>query len=176
MNVIAYAAIAVLVILVVAVLYRTASEDKSLRAETDHQIARGLWEGSGLSVAEKIFDRTDYLWLRDKVGFPSLARSLARSRQQIALKWLKALRRSFEDVVLTPAAAPNQAAPPNGPGSWEMLWPTLRFHLLLAYATLVVRWFGPYHRLIPPLGGMRTPSEPYSHRDRYGTADLSDLH
>ena len=175
MNLIVYAAIAVLVILVVAVLHRAASQDSPVHAETDHQSSRGLWEGSGLTVAEKIFDRTDYLWLRDKVGFPPLARSLARSRQQIALKWLKALRRSFEDAVLTPAA-PDQAAPPNGPGSWEMLWPTLRFHLLLAYATLVVRWFGPYARLIPPLGGMRTPSTPYSHRERYGTADLSDLH
>ncbi len=176
MNVIAYAAIAVLVILVVTVLCRTASEDKSLRAETDYQFTRGLWEGSGLSVAEKIFDRTDYLWLRDKVGFPSLARSLARSRQQMALKWLKALRRSFDDLVLTHAVAPNQATQPIGSGSWEMLWPMLRFHLLLTYATLVVRWFGPYYRLIPPLGGLRTPSEPYSRRERYGTTDLSDLH
>jgi hypothetical protein len=175
MNVIVYAAIAVLVILVVAVLRRASSVDGSVPAETERQFAQGLWEGTGLTVAEKIFDRTDYLWLRDKVGFPLLARSLSRSRQQIALKWLKALRRSFHDVVLTHATAPDQVAPPDGPGSWELLWPTLRFHLLLTYATLVVRWFGPYHRLIPPVGGLRTPSELYSPRERYGAADLSNL-
>jgi len=175
MSVIAYAAAAVLVILAVAVLYRSASEDKSLRAETDCQFTRGLWEGSGLAVAEKIFDRTDYLWLRDEVGFPSLARSLARSRQQIALKWLRALRRSFDEVVLTPVVPTSQAAQLNGPGSSAMLWPMLRFHLLLTYATLVVRWFGPYHRLLPPVGGFKTTSALYSRRGRYGTADLNDL-
>lgn len=175
MNVTIYAAIAVLVILVVAVLRRVGSADGSVHAETDRQFAQGLWEGTGLAVAEKIFDRTDYLWLRDKVGFPSLARSLSRSRQQMALKWLRALRGSFHDVVLSHAAVPDQAAPADGLGSWELLWPTLRFHLLLAYATLVVRWFGPYQRLIPPVGGLRTPSQAYSRRERYGTAHLSDL-
>ncbi len=174
MNVIVYAAIAVLVILAVAVLHRATSEDSPVQAETERQFAQGLWEGTGLTVAEKIFDRADYLWLRDKVGFPTLARSLARSRRQMALKWLKALRKSFDAVVLTHAGEANQATQPNSPGSREMLWPMLRFHLLLTYATLVVRWFGPYHRLIPPVGGLRKPSEGYSRRERYGTANLSD--
>jgi hypothetical protein len=128
-----------------------------------------------LTVAEKIFDRADYLWLRDKVGFPLLAQSLCRSRQQMAIKWLRAVRRSFNDVVLTQAPVPDPIAPPRGPGSWELLWMTLRFHLLLTYAALVVRVFGPYHRLVPPLGSVGAPSKASLHRQGYRAAHLRNF-
>jgi hypothetical protein len=175
-SLIVYAIVAVLIMVVAGVLLRPDFGRDSNLDEFSGEYSEGLWEGTNLTAVEKIFDRTDYLWLRDKVGFPSLARSLARTRKQIALKWLKALRRSFDDVVLAHAAAPEQAKDPDGPGTWDIFWPMLRFHLLLTYATLVVRWFGPYHRLIPPLMRLKQPSQPYLHRERYGSADLGNLH
>ncbi len=175
MNVIAYAAIAVLVILVVAALYRSTAEDRTAHPESDRQLARGLWEGSGLTVAEKIFDRTDYLWLRNEVGFPSLARALARSRQKIALQWLRALRKSFDELVLTGPLPADQGLHPDVPGIREIFWPALRFHLLLFYATLVVRWLGPYHRLIPPVAGFKLSSIPDSLRQRVGAPGARDI-
>ncbi len=102
-----------------------------------------FWETPRLKIAERIFDDADFHWLRDEIVHPELARALARARKRIAIEWLKAVRLSFDHLVRTPA--PAAASPEPVP---QLLWMSLRFRILLGYATLVVRLFGPYHRLI----------------------------
>ncbi len=124
-------------------LVRQPITDKPRPEESRKECFSGLWETPRLRIAERIFDAADFHWLRDEIVHPELARALARARKQIALEWLKAVRLSFDHLVRTPApVAPSPEPVP------RLLWMSLRFRILLGYATLVVRLFGPYHRLI----------------------------
>jgi hypothetical protein len=51
--------------------------------------------------------------------------------------------------VSLPGPLPAEGDLAHNASSWEFLTLTLRFHLSVGYALLVVRIFGPYHRLIP---------------------------
>ncbi len=166
----AYSVIAVLIILVVALLLRPSREGAVPGAEISGEHVRGLWDAAGLILAERILDPADYLWLREELGLPELGRELRRSRQQMALRWLKAVRRSFDELVRTPEPALPGGATSDARGSWELLRLTLRFHLILGYAFLVVRFFGPYHRLVPSFGWMQSLS---SRVERYSPADIT---
>ena len=169
-SVLVYSAIGILIAVLVALLLRQIEGRGAARTEVDPYYVKGLWEGPGLSLAERILDPTDYLWLREELGFPGLARALRLSHQQMALKWLKAVRRSFDELVRTPEPALPGGATSDARGSWELLRLTLRFHLILGYAFLVVRFFGPYHRLVPSFGWVHTL---FSRAERYGTADIT---
>jgi hypothetical protein len=165
-----YPLIAVGIIVIVALLLRPSREGAAADAEISREHVRGLWDAPRLTLAERILDPTDYLWLREELGFPGLARALRLSHQQMALKWLKAVRRSFDELVRTPEPALPGGATSDARGSWELLRLTLRFHLILGYAFLVVRFFGPYHRLVPSFGWVHTL---FSRAERYGTADIT---
>ena len=154
-----YAAIAVLVLALALLLSRRSQEPASPDLESQREFDRGLWDDAGLCVAEKVFDSTDYYWLREEVGFPELAGILKRSRQQMAIQWLEAVRRSFAELVRTPEAMSAERELASGLRSWKLLWLTLRFQFLLTYAILVVKYFGPYHRLIPFIGWAHTSPE-----------------
>jgi len=168
-----YALVAIGTIVVVGFLLRPSREGAAADAEISGEHVRGLWEGSGLSLAERILDPADYLWLRDELGFPQLARALARSRRQMALKWLKAVRRSFDELVRTPEPGPAGGPPSDTAESWQLLRLTLRFHLVLGYAFLVVWFCGPYHRLILPLGWVQSLPTFGPQRNGYGAADVT---
>jgi hypothetical protein len=155
-----YCIIAILVLVVAVLLLRPGSEGPPAEPE---EYAQGLWDSPGWNLAERIFDSSDYLWLRNELRFPHLAKVLAHSRRQLALKWLRGLRRSFDELARTPESNTPDAAPLDAPSSWELLRLTLRFHLILSYAVLVVRLFGPYHRLVPSYGWMRSPSPQAEH-------------
>ena len=163
-----YPIIALLIIAIVAVLLRPGHEDHTSETRNRQEFADGLWESQGLSLAERILDPADYFWLRDELGFPSLAESLRRHRKHLALQWLNAVRSSFSEMVRTPEAASHSRTGAETPESWQLLRQTLRFHLLLGYAILVVRCFGPYHRLIPSFTWMGSPwgALPQSEMDR----------
>ena len=171
-----YSIIAVLVIVVVALLSRPGREDSASESKIGQEYAQRLWEGLGLSLAERILDPSDYYWLRDDLGFTSLAESLRRNRQRLALKWLKAVRRSFNEIVRTPEPVSHARTADGTQASWQLLRLTLRFHLLLSYAFLVVRFFGPYHRLIPSLGWMHLPWSPQPHREPFPAGDGKHFH
>ena len=83
-------------------------------------------------------------------------------RKRLAVRWLEALQASFDDLVRTPDFAPSETSETNAAGSWQMLWLTVRFKLLVSYALLVVKLFGPYHRLIPSFSWV--PFSPASER------------
>jgi hypothetical protein len=155
-----YAVVAALTIVTVFLLLRTVPAARAVDNDHEEECLEGLWDGRGLTIAERIFDPKDYHWLREEAGFPPLAESLRRSRQQMALRWLRAVRRSFGNLIRTPELPAPGRARTEGEGSWELLWMTLRFHLVLAYASFVVRYFGPYHRLVP-FGWMRAYSSPF---------------
>lgn len=157
-TILIYPAIAVLV-LALALLLARRSKEALTDLETQSKLAQGLWEDTGLRLAEKVFDSGDYFWLRDEVGFPELAGVLKRARQDMALEWLQALRRSFHALVLTPEATQAGGETDSSLHSWKMLWVTLRFQFVLAYAIFVVKYFGPYHRLIPFVQWARTNPE-----------------
>jgi hypothetical protein len=165
-----YSVTAVLIILVVALLLRPSREGAAADTDISGEHVRGLWDAPGLILAERILDPADYLWLREELGFPELGRALRRSRQQMALKWLKAVRRSFHELVRTPEPSLPHSATGDTRASWELLRLTLRFHLVLGYAFLVVRFFGPYHRLVPSFGWMHSISP---RAERSGPAEIA---
>ncbi len=140
-----------LILILAALLVR---QDQGSVRESANDYVQDLWDEPFLCLAERIFDSSDCLWLRNELGSPDLADALARSRKQMALRWLKALQRSVEELVRIPelvGAGTSASAPsPN----WQLLWLTLRFQFFLGYATLVIRILGPYHRLVPPLEWM----------------------
>lgn len=144
-----YVLIAVLMILLVGFWAGRSQTNDTSRPEAGGDSLEGLLDGSGLSLAERIFDSGDYLWLHNEVGYPQLAQALLDWRKQMAIRWLKALRRSFDELVRTPEPVSPLENSEGAPSSWGLLWLTFRFHFLLTYALLVVRLFGPYHRLIP---------------------------
>ena len=155
-----YTIIAFLTIVVVALLLRPALADRPPETRYEPFSPEGLWDAPGLILAERILDPTDYLWLRDELGFPDLADSLRRNRRMLVLKWLSAVRASFREMVLTPEPIPGGRTNGGTQDSWQLLRMTLRFHLFLTYAFAVVKLFGPYHRLIPSLGWLESPWRP----------------
>jgi hypothetical protein len=170
-SLLAYSIIALLVVIVAALLLRPRYKSAGAETEISKEYAEGLWDGPGWILAERIFDSSDYLWLRDELRFPQLAEALVHSRRQMAIKWLRAVRKSFDELVRTPEPLLPSGAPSDAPGSWELLRLTLRFHLILGYAFLVVRFFGPYHRLVPAFGWMRWLPGVHSPGERYDAAD-----
>lgn len=129
-----------------------------------------LWSDEGLSVAERILDSSDYLWLRDEVQFPDLAKVLLQERKQMALAWLRSVRSAFKELVRTPEPQPGVDAGHNSKSDWARTFLTLRFNFLLLYATLVVRVFGPYHRMIPSLRWLNVIPQNERVGDRYSMA------
>jgi hypothetical protein len=174
-TVLIYSAIALLILVAVVFLARPRRAESIHEAETYLDAAGSSWEGPDWSLAERIFDRTDYLWLKDQLGFAPLAASLLRSRTEMALQWLRAVRRCFDKLIRTPADAPAAHAAPAARESWNLLLLTLRFHFIVGYAILVVRLFGPYHRLIPSFGWMPSLLAHPVPSDRYESADVGRL-
>lgn len=169
-----YSVIGILIIILAIILVRHGYEGATAEIEVERDYAQDRWDGECLSLAERIFDPADYLWLRDELGFPQLARALARSRKQLALRWLKALRRSFDELVRVPEPVRAEGSTNGASATWQLLWLTLRFHLLLSYALLVVRIFGPYYSLLPSLGWMHSLSLSGDRKEHYRTtSDIS---
>ncbi len=154
-----YSIIALGILLLAGWLIRQALRDAE-EADLPRSPTLDLLDLRSLSLAERIFDPADYLWLRDKVCFPHLARLLKRSRRQMALICLKGLRRSFDDLVRVPETPSARYQAEDNFQRWQLLWLILRFHFLLGYAIVVVRLFGPYHRLVPSLRWVRPLPEP----------------
>jgi hypothetical protein len=133
-------------------------------------LAGRVWNESGLILAERVFDPTDYNWLHDELCFPKAAHLLASHRKRLAIHWLSALRNSFNELIRLPEPATTDGGEAPGNSSWQLLWLTLRFHLILSYAFLVVRIFGPYHRLVPFLGWLNFLKEYGIRKPPYGEA------
>jgi len=146
---------AMTVLLVVAVLILAALLARQRRTpsdvEEDCELSRVREDGVGLDLAARIFDPADYYWIRDTIRFPQLAETLLHHRRELALRWLRGLRSSFNELVRSHKFS--EVAPDvEDRSSWSTLFLTLRFHLLIAYAQMVVYFFGPYHPIVPSLG------------------------
>lgn len=161
--------LAVLVLILAAALARQDRRQSHAEAGDDRDLVRGLGNGVSLDLASRIFDAADYRWLRDEIEFPHLAEMLLRTRKDLALRWLRGLRSSFNELVRTPQSIEASACG-DDTGSWAMLFLTLRFHLLVGYALCVVRLFGPYHHLVPSLGWLQALS---GVRDRKAPAGVA---
>lgn len=144
-----YAAIAIAFLLLVLGLFRKAGSHEPDELSPESPPAPNIANGRWLDLSERIFDPSDARWLADELAFPRLAKYLILERKRLAIRWLQALQASFDEVVRTPALTLSDAPGAISAHSWQMLWLTLRFKLLVSYALLVVRLFGPYHRLIP---------------------------
>jgi hypothetical protein len=130
---------------------RRVTEDSLQAAEPRcHAVA----DASFLQLGDKIFDPQDYRWLRHGLSFPGAAEELARHRRKLATEWLKTLRNSFQEMVRMPESDSGDSASESALSSWRLLWLTLRFQFLVGYALFVVRFFGPYHQLIPSFAWM----------------------
>jgi len=174
-GVFVYSTIAILALVAIAWLARERSPGAGGRTRDMASAQRtGLGvpgNGQFLKISDRIFDPGDFVWLRDAVGRRDLARQLAASRQRLAVQWLRTLRYSFNELLRTPQPAPLQGNADSAQGSWELLWLTARFHLLLAYAVSAVRIFGPYHRLVPSPNWRRFLPEPASPKRRFSTVN-----
>ncbi len=161
-----YALIALLIIALAAFLTRRRQKEGT----TGKDYLPSLWDGPSLTLAERIFDATDYVWLREEVGQPHLAQTLTRSRKRLALRCLRGLRRSFEELICVPNPLPPHGNPDPGFSTWQLLWLTLRIRCLLSYAYLTVWIFGPYHRLVPPLDWVPSLLRSEAPKARYPSA------
>jgi len=144
-----YGAIAIAFLILVLGLYRrTRSSEPDEWIPDDHPAPR-IGNGRWLYLSERIFDPHDARWLADELGFPKLAHTLIIGRKHLAICWLEALQASFDELVRTPEFSPSEAPAASSVGNWQMLWLTFRFKISVSYALLVVKLFGPYHRLVP---------------------------
>jgi len=144
-----YAVTAIAFLILVLGLARKIQSPKPDECLSDNKTASRIGNGRWLQLSERIFDPSDVRWLEEELAFPKLAKSLKHGRKRLALLWLEALQASFDDLVRTPELAPSEPLEVAAPGDWESLWLTFRFKFLVSYALLVVKLFGPYHRLIP---------------------------
>jgi hypothetical protein len=156
MTMLTYSVVAIAFLLLVISLVR-----KSRSLETEEPLAEKvkpphIVNRRWVDLSERIFDPSDVRWLAEELAFPALAKSLTLARKRLAIRWLEALQASFDDLVRTPALTPDQ--PAEAVSSWKMLWLTVRFKALVSYALLVVKLFGPYHRLIPSFSWVPLPS------------------
>jgi hypothetical protein len=146
-----YIAVAItFLILILSLLRMTNSRSR----ESDEYLqenhpAPSTGNGRWLDLSERIFDPSDARWLRDELAFPKLAKLLTFERRRLAIRWLQAMQASFDELVRTPETCPSGDPEAPSLSGWRMLWLIVRFKLVIAYALLVVRLFGPYHRLIP---------------------------
>jgi hypothetical protein len=152
-----YAAIAIaFLILVLGLFGKTRYHEPDqflLEIQPPPSPVNGRW----LHLSERIFDPSDARWLANELAFPKLAKALVLGRKRLAIRWLEALQTSFDEVVRTPELFPSEAPEASSMGSWQMLWLTLRFKFVVSYALLVVKLFGPYHRLIPSFSWVPLP-------------------
>ena len=151
----AYAAIGILVILFVARLLREGLAEERVGPTLEQEHLQGLPEQRFLNLSERIFDPADYFWLKHDLRQAGLARALVRARQRLAVQWLGILKASIDELVRVPERAPGKNPATSSPASGQLLWLILRFHFLLAYALVVIRLFGPYHRLVPAFNWRR---------------------
>ena len=148
MITLAYVTIAIAFLLLVLALFR-----KTRSRQRDVYIPDGpvpnIGNGRLLDLSERIFDPSDARWLAEELAFPKLANILKLERKRLAIHWLEALQESFDEVVRTPELNLSETPEAASRGNWKTLWLTVRFKILVSYALLVVKLFGPYHRLIP---------------------------
>ncbi len=149
MTTLIYAALAIAFLLLILGLFRKPRSHESDEVIPDSHSAPNVENGRWLDLSERIFDPADGDWLAEELAFPKLAESLSLGRKRLAIRWLQTLQASFDEVVRTPEPTSSLDLTANSAGSWRMLWLTLRFKFLVSYALLMVKWFGPYHRLVP---------------------------
>lgn len=152
-----YAAIAIAFLIVVLGLFRKSRSHELDECLPENRSAPSTGNGRWLDLSERIFDPSDARWLAEELAFPKLAKALIFERKRLAIRWLEALQASFDDLVRTQESSPSEATEASSAGSWQMLWLTIRFKLLVSYALLVVKLFGPYHRLIPSFSWVPFP-------------------
>jgi len=144
-----YAAIAIFFLILVLGLFRRARTNGHDEATVDTPDAPSPGSAPWLDFSERIFDPSDAHWLREELAFPKLAEALIEERKRLAIRWLETLQKSFDELVRTPDFRLSDDSADNSASSWQMLWLTFRFKFLISYALLVVKLFGPYHRLVP---------------------------
>jgi hypothetical protein len=153
-----YAAIAIAFLVLVLGLFRKSLSNGGGESFSDGRPARVIGNGRWLNLSERIFDFTDARWLQEELGLPNLARTLVFGRKRLAICWLEALQSSFDELVRTPQY-PLSDEEATSAGGWQMLWFFLRFKVSISYALFVVKWFGPYHRLIPSFSWVSLPGK-----------------
>jgi hypothetical protein len=144
-----YAVIAIAFLLLILGLFRKTRPLESDGRMLDSPPAPSIGNGRWLGLSERIFDPSDARWLAEELALPNLAKSLSLERKRLAIYWLETLQASFDEVVRTPELNPSEVPAASSARSWQMLWLTIRFKFLVSYALVMVRLFGPYHRLIP---------------------------
>jgi hypothetical protein len=145
MTTLIYSAIAIAFLILVTCLHLKSQRHDPGEPFTESSYAPKIGNGRWLDLSERIFDPSDARWLAEDLAFPALAKDLIVARKRLAIRWLRSLQVAFDDIVRTPEIS----APASPADSWQLLWLTLRFKFLISYALVVVKWFGPYHRLIP---------------------------
>lgn len=108
---------------------------------------RCAWNLDSFQVATRIFDPADYLWLRDDLRLPLLARELERSRKRLASQWLADVVIEYREIVAGPRKNSVTTSPLSVPVEVSLLRQTVTFYALIALARLTISLFGPYTKL-----------------------------
>jgi hypothetical protein len=170
MTTLIYASIAIVFLLLILGLRHKPQSQDPEEALSVKVSAPSINNGRWLDLSERIFDPSDACWLEEELAFPKLAKALTLGRQQLAIRWLESLQASFNEVVRTPELVLNDTSTQMSPGSWRMLWLTVRFKVFVSYALLVVKLFGPYHRLMPSFSWVALSTSSEHNLDRRALA------
>lgn len=150
MTILIYVAVAIAFLVLVAILFaKTRPHETNDDINRPGQPTASTHSGPWLDLSERIFNPSDARWLEEELAFPQLANLLTAERKRLAVHWLESLRHSFDEIVRTPEAVWSEPSAESSVGSWQLLWLTLRFQILVNYALWVVKLLGPYHRLVP---------------------------
>jgi hypothetical protein len=164
----AYFILAIILIVLAVALTRQMNTSSLPPRGIEEDCGIVLMDDAALDLAERIFDPEDYRWLHDEIGFPEVARDLRRQRQALALRWLRCLCASFNELVRVPETGGTPELDHGPSAGWTMTIQTIRFQTLMAYAILAVWIFGPYTRIVPSLGWLRPLMGRGAHKARHG--------
>lgn len=142
-----YVALGLVVLLLTVLLVGASGRRRS--PETRGELYQGppAWDSDSLQIGKRIFDPTDYVWLKDSLKAPLLAHEMATFRKTLALRWLSQTAHDFRELVHTFRENPGQMSPHRSVGEMNILWQALSFHGLMLFTKISVLLFGPFKTL-----------------------------
>ena len=111
-----------------------------------HQVPH-VWEPASLQIVRRIFDPADYLWLKDTLKAPSLAREMELVRKNLAMRWLSQAEADFRELIRTFREGPGTEIDHGPVSEMSLLRHSASVHALLILARVSVSMLGPFNSL-----------------------------
>ncbi len=138
-------ALVILVLTLFLLRWNPATTDREAKQES---LAESLvWNVDSLQVATRIFDPTDFSWLRDEKEAPALAQELECARKNLAMRWLSMVGESFRELSREIRESPERTVRHSFTDEFILLRHIVFFYVLINLTKLTVMLFGPYTKL-----------------------------